>query len=100
VPLGAGKAGALAYLATREGWRREEILAAGNTLNDWDMLVWAGKAVAVGNALEELTRLLPPRVHQAALPCAGGILEALSLFWPGPSRILEHYRPAGARTQS
>ncbi len=91
VPEAAGKAGALVYLASREDWPRESVLAAGDTLNDRDMLAWAGRGVAVGNALDELKHSLPPGVYMARHPFAGGILEALALFWPGDSSFLDRF---------
>lgn len=91
VPEAAGKAGALAYLASREDWPRDSLLAAGDTLNDRDMLAWAGKSVAVANALDELKQDLPPGVHRARYPFAGGILEALALFWPGHSSLPDRF---------
>jgi Cof subfamily protein (haloacid dehalogenase superfamily) len=50
----ATKAKAVAELARLWGIKREEVAAFGDELNDVDMLEYAGIAVAMGNALEEV----------------------------------------------
>ena len=47
---GIHKAAALSYLAKKEGFAPEEVLAFGNTENDVSMLRWAGLSYAVANA--------------------------------------------------
>lgn len=47
---GVSKQTALQQLATKLGITREEILAIGNSLNDYDMLEWAGHGVAMKNS--------------------------------------------------
>jgi Cof subfamily protein (haloacid dehalogenase superfamily) len=49
---GIHKASALQYLADKEGFTAEEVLAFGNTENDVSMLRWAGLSYAVANADE------------------------------------------------
>lgn len=53
---GVSKASALAYLAGTLGITKEEVLAVGDSLNDLDMLAWAGRSACVGNAHPEVTR--------------------------------------------
>ncbi|HOB08967.1 MAG: Cof-type HAD-IIB family hydrolase [Limnochordia bacterium] len=52
--LDATKGKALAYLAGRLGYRREEVMAVGDGGNDLGMIEWAGVGVAVGNAPEHV----------------------------------------------
>ena len=46
----ATKGKALAYLAARLGYSRDEVLAIGDGGNDLEMIQWAGIGVAMGNA--------------------------------------------------
>ena len=57
-PEGVTKASALAEVAERLGVRRDEVLAIGDGRNDLEMLAWAGRGVAMGQA--------PLEVQQAA----------------------------------
>ncbi|MEF2278699.1 HAD family hydrolase [Deinococcus sp. YIM 134068] len=50
---GVSKAWGLALLCERLGMRREEVLAFGDAPNDAEMLAWAGRGVAMGNAEPE-----------------------------------------------
>jgi hypothetical protein len=54
LPPGCSKGRALERLAIRRGLQREEIMAIGDNLNDLEMLKFAGHAVLMGNASEEL----------------------------------------------
>ena len=49
-PEGVSKASALADLADELGIRREDVLAIGDGRNDTEMLQWAGRGVAMGQA--------------------------------------------------
>lgn len=49
---GVTKATGLAQVCTRLGVDQSEVLAFGDALNDLEMLQWAGRGVAVANALE------------------------------------------------
>jgi Cof subfamily protein (haloacid dehalogenase superfamily) len=49
-PQGVTKASALAKVAEHYGVRREDVLAIGDGRNDTDMLQWAGRGVAMGQA--------------------------------------------------
>jgi hydroxymethylpyrimidine pyrophosphatase-like HAD family hydrolase len=52
-PEGVSKATGLAKVAERLGVRREDVLAIGDGTNDVEMLRWAGRGVAMGNAADE-----------------------------------------------
>ncbi len=49
-PEGVSKASALADVAKELGVRREDVLAIGDGRNDIEMLTWAGRGVAMGQA--------------------------------------------------
>lgn len=51
-----GKASGLRYLAGRLGIERSEVAAFGNAENDLDMMIWAGRGIAVANAPEDVRR--------------------------------------------
>lgn len=53
-PDGVSKATGLAKVAERLGVRREDVLAIGDGDNDLEMLSWAGRGVAMGNAASEV----------------------------------------------
>jgi HAD superfamily hydrolase (TIGR01484 family) len=77
-PAGADKATALADVAARLGVDRRHVLALGDGRNDLEMLRWAGRGVAMGDA--------PPEVQQAAdhVTCAfhdGGTAHELSRWF-------------------
>jgi Cof subfamily protein (haloacid dehalogenase superfamily) len=57
-PEGVNKATALAEVAAGLGVEREQVLAFGDGRNDIEMLSWAGRGVAIGDA--------PPEVQAAA----------------------------------
>ncbi|MEM9203574.1 MAG: HAD-IIB family hydrolase, partial [Actinomycetota bacterium] len=53
-PDGADKGAALARLCAQLDIVPEEVIAFGDNLNDLSMLEWAGRGVAMGNALDEV----------------------------------------------
>ncbi|MGJ9412987.1 HAD family hydrolase [Aeromicrobium sp. CF4.19] len=53
-PEGVSKASGLEVVCGRLGIAREEVLAVGDGMNDYDMLQWAGRGVAMGQASDEL----------------------------------------------
>lgn len=81
VPATAGKAAAVRHVMKDLGLTSADVLTAGDSANDHDMLCHGGPAVAVGNALPELIEAgLPPTVLRARARCADGILEALGHY--------------------
>ena len=54
LPPGVSKAWALQRLAARLGVDRREVMAIGDNWNDLSMLEWAGQAVVMANASQEL----------------------------------------------
>ena len=57
LPAGCTKGSTLAEWAARRGYGRDEVMALGDNLNDREMLDFAGQAVVMGNASEELKTL-------------------------------------------
>lgn len=53
-PDGVSKASALSTVAEKLGVEREDILAIGDGRNDIEMLLWAGRGVAMGDAVVEV----------------------------------------------
>ncbi|HEU5352801.1 MAG TPA: Cof-type HAD-IIB family hydrolase [Terracidiphilus sp.] len=68
LPPGVSKGWALERLAARLGIDRRETMAIGDNWNDEDMLEWAGQAVVMGNAPEELRALARLRGWKQAPP--------------------------------
>jgi len=66
-PVGVSKASGLAYVARELGIRSEEVLAIGDGRNDIEMLQWAGRGVAMGQAIQE--------VHDIADASTGSVYE-------------------------
>jgi len=61
LPKGISKASALKQLAGSLGINRKEVMAIGDNWNDVDMFEWAGQAVLMGNAAQELRAMA--RMH-------------------------------------
>jgi Cof subfamily protein (haloacid dehalogenase superfamily) len=61
LPIGVSKGRALEDLAGRLGVSRNETMAIGDNWNDVDMLEWAGQAIVMGNASQELRTLAKTR---------------------------------------
>lgn len=53
-PVGVSKASGLRYVAERLGVGSEDVLAIGDGRNDIEMLTWAGRGVAMGQAVQEV----------------------------------------------
>jgi HAD superfamily hydrolase (TIGR01484 family) len=53
-PVGVSKASGLALVAEQLGVDRSDVLAIGDGRNDVEMLRWAGRGVAMGQAVEEV----------------------------------------------
>ena len=61
LPPGVSKGWALARLASRLGVDRKETMAIGDNWNDVDMLEWAGQAILMANASQELRTMAKMR---------------------------------------
>lgn len=82
LPLRASKGDAVRYCAIKWGFPLQQILVAGDSGNDEQMLIGNTRAVVVGNHSQELAKLKgQPNVYFASGHFAQGILEAI-----------EHYR--------
>ncbi|KFM25353.1 Protein GrpE [Auxenochlorella protothecoides] len=81
VPMAAGKRQAMDFAAETLGFRHEDIVAAGDSGNDVDMLEGAPAAIVVANAqpdlLEWVERSRSPGVIRTRGSRAWGILEGL-----------------------
>jgi HAD superfamily hydrolase (TIGR01484 family) len=53
-PLGVSKASGLAFVAQRLGVEAADVLAIGDGRNDIEMLQWAGRGVAMGQAVQQV----------------------------------------------
>ncbi|MDO5083963.1 MAG: HAD family hydrolase [Arachnia propionica] len=79
-PLGVDKANALARVAADLGVVADDVLAIGDGRNDVEMLTWAGRGVAMGNAPDEVKAVAD---HVAADFSAGGTVIELDRWFPG-----------------
>ena len=68
LPPGISKGWALQRLAARLGVERKETMAIGDNWNDLDMLEWAGQAIVMGNAAQELRTMAKTRGWKQAPP--------------------------------
>jgi Cof subfamily protein (haloacid dehalogenase superfamily) len=68
LPRGVSKGWALERLAAHLGVDRKETMAIGDNWNDVDMLEWAGQAVMMGNAAQELRTMAKMRGWKQAPP--------------------------------
>lgn len=96
LPKGVNKGSTLLALVAHLGLDPEDVLVAGDTLNDLSMFEQGFKGVAVGESepgLLERTRSMG-RVLQAQRAGCGGILDALSHFGFLGSRSIESMRDA------
>jgi sucrose-phosphate synthase len=81
LPARASKGLAVKYLSERWGFRRDQVLVAGDSGNDALMLKTADHAVVVGNYSSELRRLRGRKgIYFAQSEYALGILEGISHF--------------------
>ncbi|MER5352352.1 HAD-IIB family hydrolase [Kitasatospora sp. NPDC002551] len=100
LPPRASKGNAVRALAGKHGWRPEEVLVAGDSLNDLSLYHLDAHAVVVGGAEPALLAALAGdrRVHRPGLPGAAAIHAALeTLGWLAPDPAPEQPpSPAGA----
>lgn len=82
LPRGISKGPSLLRLIDHLGVSRDRVLAAGDTLNDFSMLVAGTPAVAVGGSEAALLTALPQvsHIHRAQAVGAAGIAEAIEAF--------------------
>jgi sucrose-6F-phosphate phosphohydrolase len=83
LPQGSGKGNALSYVLDHCFPMKKNVLIAGDSGNDEDMLTLGYPAVIVGNAHDELQKLKGyEHIYWARKHCAGGIQEAWETFYP------------------
>lgn len=81
LPVHGGKGKALTYLARCCGMTAADVIAAGDSGNDVDMLTSCGRGIVVGNALPEIADLQGlPHLYHARASYAAGVLEGLTAF--------------------
>ncbi|MGC4113015.1 MAG: HAD family hydrolase [Nocardioides sp.] len=80
-PVGVSKASGLEYVAAELGVDPAEVLAIGDGRNDVEMLRWAGRGVAMGQAVD-LVREAADAVT-ATVDDDGAAVE-LARYWPAP----------------
>lgn len=82
IPHRAGKGGAVRFLAESLGLRPAQVVTAGDTGNDLDMMQpsLGYRSIAVGNSTDELRRYRSPKVYHATATHARGIREGLVHF--------------------
>jgi hydroxymethylpyrimidine pyrophosphatase-like HAD family hydrolase len=68
LPPGVSKGWALERLAARLGVDRKETMAIGDNWNDVNMLEWAGQAVLMGNAAQDLRTMAKTNGWKQAPP--------------------------------
>lgn len=90
MPAGVNKGNTLKQLVQLIGGEEDEVLVAGDTLNDLAMYACGYKGVVVGNAEEKLVHATAdiPGVYHAKEAGAGGILEAIRHFAIIPAELL------------
>ena len=80
-PLGVTKASGLQHVARELGVDAADVLAIGDGRNDLEMLRWAGRGVAMGQAVEEVKAAADDVT--ATVYDEGAALE-LGRYWPAP----------------
>jgi HAD superfamily hydrolase (TIGR01484 family) len=83
-PVGVSKASGLQHVADELGLKADDVLAIGDGRNDIEMLQWAGRGVAMGQAVDE--------VHAAADAATESVHE------DGAAREIERWFSAGTRS--
>ncbi|MFV0443175.1 MAG: HAD-IIB family hydrolase [Planctomycetaceae bacterium] len=77
LPMAAGKGGAAAFLARKEGIDHTRTIGAGDSGNDHCLLTTAGRGIVVANSQPELKSLNGPTIYRAKHSFAAGVLEGL-----------------------
>ncbi len=78
-PAGVNKATALAGVAASLGVAQADVLAIGDGRNDIEMITWAGRGVALGDATEEVALAAD---HVTGTFAAGGTVTELLRWFP------------------
>ena len=78
-PVGVSKASGLAMVADELGVAQADVLAIGDGRNDIEMLRWAGRGVAMGQAVEEV-KAAADAVTETVYD--DGVVVELSRWWP------------------
>ncbi|MDQ7982654.1 MAG: HAD family hydrolase [Spiroplasma sp.] len=76
-PLGVNKASGLQFLANKWGIKPEEILACGDSMNDYKMFEWVKYGVAMGNSRPELKAIA---YDVATTNKKGGVADAIQKY--------------------
>jgi len=77
IPVEAGKAAPLTFLAEELGVAPERIVAAGNSMNDLTMLMAASKRIVVGNADQALIDAIDGHAFCSREHFAAGVKEGI-----------------------
>lgn len=77
IAQGCSKGATLAEWVRRRGWRREDVMAIGDNLNDMEMLQFAGLPVVMGNSVPELKSL---GWRETLSNDQGGVAAAIELY--------------------
>ncbi|MEX0604398.1 MAG: HAD-IIB family hydrolase [Marinobacter sp.] len=81
LPAGGGKARAVEFICEEFGLGRHQVVAAGDSGNDIDLLKYAALGIAVANHTVELEALRRCKnIYWAKTECAAGLLEGLR-YW-------------------
>ncbi len=82
LPISSGKGEAVRFAVRRCGVAPEDVITCGDTGNDLDMMrpELGFRAIAVGNAAEELKAFRAPNVYHARASYAAGIREGLEAY--------------------
>lgn len=78
-PAGVDKATALAGVAASLGIAQTDVLAIGDGRNDIEMISWAGRGVALGDAAQEVARAAD---HVTGTFATGGTVAELRRWFP------------------
>ncbi|AIY19341.1 HAD-IIB family hydrolase [Pimelobacter simplex] len=80
-PVGVSKASGLEYVCQQLGVDRADVLAIGDGRNDIEMLQWAGRGVAMGQAIDEVKEIAD--AVTASVDDDGAALE-IGRWFPAP----------------
>ena len=78
-PVGVSKASGLALVADKLGVAQADVLAIGDGRNDIEMLRWAGRGVAMGQAIEEVKEAADAVTETVY---DDGVVVELERYWP------------------